>query len=110
MTHTLTHAARRPLPDGYEGTPCTIVDSRIRAIRFSSLQSRVLQPYMRYFIYCRKSSESEDRQVASIESQLATLKRTFGDHADMQVVGVYEESFQCQGSRPPEIWGDDRQN
>ncbi|MDO8875555.1 MAG: recombinase family protein [Pseudolabrys sp.] len=48
---------------------------------------------MRYFIYCRKSSEAEDRQVASIESQLTTLKRTFGDRPDIEIVEVYEEAF-----------------
>ena len=48
---------------------------------------------MRYFIYCRKSSEAEDRQIASIESQLTTLKRTFGDRSDIEIVGVYEEAF-----------------
>ena len=48
---------------------------------------------MKYFIYCRKSSEAEDRQIASIESQLTTLKRTFGDRPDIEIVGVYEEAF-----------------
>ena len=51
---------------------------------------------MRYFIYCRKSSEAEDRQVASIESQLTTLKRAFGERPDIEIIRVYEEAFSAK--------------
>ena len=51
---------------------------------------------MKYFIYCRKSSEAEDRQVASIESQLTTLKRTFAGRSDIEIVGVYEEAYSAK--------------
>jgi site-specific DNA recombinase len=51
---------------------------------------------MRYFIYCRKSTEAEDRQVASIESQLTTLQRTFGDRPDIEIVAIYEEAFSAK--------------
>jgi site-specific DNA recombinase len=51
---------------------------------------------MRYFIYCRKSTESEDRQVASIASQLTTLQRTFGERPDIEIVGIYEEAFSAK--------------
>jgi site-specific DNA recombinase len=51
---------------------------------------------MRYFIYCRKSSESEDRQVASIDSQLTTLRRTFGERPDIEIAGIYQEAFSAK--------------
>jgi site-specific DNA recombinase len=68
----------------------------IRANRDSILQSRVYGQYMRYFIYCRKSTEADDRQVASIESQLTTLQRTFGGRPEIEIADIYEESFSAK--------------
>jgi DNA invertase Pin-like site-specific DNA recombinase len=60
---------------------------------------------MRYFIYCRKSTEAEDRQVASIESQLTTLQRTFGEKTEIEIVRVYQESFSAKAPGRP-IFGE----
>src|SRR5205085_1944895 len=45
----------------------------------------------KYFIYARKSSEAEDRQVASIEAQIDELKK-ISDDSKLEVVATFIES------------------
>ena len=46
---------------------------------------------IKYFIYARKSSESEDRQMASIESQIDELKKIAKEN-ELEIVEVFSES------------------
>ena len=54
----------------------------------------------RYIIYCRKSTESEDRQVLSIESQMNELKR-LAERLNLQVVEILSESQSAKSPGRP---------
>ena len=56
---------------------------------------------MRYFIYARKSSESEDRQIQSIDDQLKALKK-IADDRGLSIQKIYTESQTAKkpGCRP----------
>ena len=53
---------------------------------------------MRYFMYCRKSTEAEDRQVLSIPAQKEELLAKFGNDADIVIVEMLEEA--CSAKAP----------
>ena len=50
-----------------------------------------------YFVYCRKSSEAEDRQILSIDSQVADLKR----HAARKSIRILEVLTEAKSAKAP---------
>ena len=52
---------------------------------------------LKYFIYCRKSSEEEERQILSIEAQLQELR----DYARQNSLFVIKEFFESRTAKEP---------
>ena len=46
---------------------------------------------IKYFIYCRKSTDEADRQILSIEAQIAELKE-FAKREKLEIVDCFTEA------------------
>src|SRR5581483_11727725 len=54
-----------------------------------------------FFIYCRKSSEAEDRQVLSIDSQIHELKEQVAKRLNLTITEVFTESKSAKAPGRP---------
>jgi len=55
--------------------------------------------HLKYFLYARKSSEDEDRQIQSIESQIAIMKKLAQEY-NLKIIKTYTEA---QSAKAPDI-------
>jgi DNA invertase Pin-like site-specific DNA recombinase len=58
---------------------------------------------MKYFAYCRKSSEGEERQALSIPAQIDEIKRVFDGVLDVEIAEWFEEKMSAKAPGRP-VW------
>lgn len=63
---------------------------------------KVLNPKLRYVVYARKSTDTEERQAQSIEDQLRELKPIIEDN-NLTVVGYFKESKSAKRPGRPQF-------
>ena len=56
---------------------------------------------MKYFAYCRKSTEGDDRQALSIPAQIDEIKRAFSSMAEIEIVEWLEEKRSAKAPGRP---------
>lgn len=56
---------------------------------------------MRYFIYCRKSTDAEDRQVLSLDSQLSELSKLIAGKPSIEIVAILQEKQSAKAPGRP---------
>jgi DNA invertase Pin-like site-specific DNA recombinase len=64
------------------------------------MNKQIKQEKLRYFVYCRKSSEAEDRQVQSIDAQKRELDDLAKEHG-LEVVDILDESMSAKAPGRP---------
>ena len=79
--------------------PCAASSLRIRFAagrsRHRGRRGRV-PTAMNYFLYCRKSTEDEDRQVLSLQSQVNEAVRAFGGPGDIKIIDRFVEAMSAK--------------
>jgi DNA invertase Pin-like site-specific DNA recombinase len=57
--------------------------------------------YMKYFAYCRKSSEEKERQALSIPAQIDEIRRAFDGSLEVEIVEWFSEEMSAKAPGRP---------
>lgn len=68
--------------------------SKLNQTRLLLLNIKIMK-WKKFFLYARKSSESEERQVQSIEDQLKIMRKK-ADHLGIKIVEEFTESMSAK--------------